>query len=74
MEDPVFSKNCGHSFEASAIKGWLKKHDSCPKCHTPLTENDLMKNYNLKNTIEYMKQQQKALLAKQADPDQKVLN
>lgn len=66
MEEPVVSNKCGHSFESSAISDWVKKHDFCPKCHVPLTPKDLTKNYNLKNTIEYMKQQQNAILNKEA--------
>jgi hypothetical protein len=67
MEDPVISKKCGHSFEAGAITDWIKKHDFCPKCHAPLTGQDIIKNYSLKNTIEYMKQQQAALSNKESN-------
>lgn len=59
MTDPVISKKCGHSFENQAITEWLKKHTTCPKCHCELSQNDLIKNYSLKNTIEYMQKQQK---------------
>lgn len=51
MKDPVFSRNCGHTFDRTAIEDWLKKSDSCPLCKVPLTKNDLIQNYNLKNIV-----------------------
>lgn len=59
MNDPVISKKCGHSFEESAIVRWLGSRDYCPKCHAQLNRNDLVKNYSLKNAIEYMRKQGK---------------
>jgi len=57
MHDPVISKKCGHSFEDEAIRRWLRSRDYCPKCHVNLRESDLVKNYSLKNAIEYMRKQ-----------------
>lgn len=57
MQRPVVSKKCGHSFEQTAIVQWLDSKNYCPKCHVPLTKDDLIENYSLKNTIEFMKTQ-----------------
>ena len=57
MNDPVISKKCGHSFEQEAITRWLRTKDYCPKCHVNLQQSDLVKNYSLKNAIEYMRKQ-----------------
>lgn len=59
MSEPVISKKCGHSFEESAILSWLRTKDFCPKCHGRLQRSDLVKNYNLKNAIEYMRKLEK---------------
>ena len=59
MSEPVISKKCGHSFEESAILSWLRSKDFCPKCHERLQRSDLVKNYSLKNAIEYMRKQEK---------------
>ena len=53
----MISKECGHSFEMSAINDWLENRNFCPKCNARLTKNDLVANYSLKNTIEFMKSQ-----------------
>lgn len=59
MSDPVISKRCGHSFEGHAIVTWCKSKDFCPKCHAPLHRTDLVKNFSLKNAIDYMRKQAK---------------
>jgi len=59
MSDPVISKRCGHSFEGHAIVTWLRSKNFCPKCHAPLHQSDLVKNYSLKNAIDYMRKQAK---------------
>ncbi len=58
MTDPVISKKCGHTFDSKSIEGWLSKHSACPCCHTPMTKDDLVTNYSLKNAIEYLKKQE----------------
>jgi len=59
MNEPLISKKCGHSFEGHAIVSWLRSKDFCPKCHAPLQQSDLVKNYSLKNAIDYMRKQAK---------------
>lgn len=59
MREPMISKKCGHSFEKDAILSWTATRSFCPKCHTPLQQSDLVKNYSLKNAIEYMRKQAK---------------
>jgi len=60
MREPMISKKCGHSFEQDAIVSWTRTRNFCPKCHAPLQDSDLVKNYSLKNAIEYMRKQAKA--------------
>jgi len=59
MREPMISKKCGHSFEQDAIVSWSRTRNFCPKCHAPLQQSDLVKNYSLKNAIEYMRKQAK---------------
>jgi len=60
MKDPVVSKKCGHSFEETAITSWLDSRNYCPKCHVRLQRSDLVRNYSLKNTIQYMRDQEES--------------
>jgi len=59
MKDPYISKVCGHSFEKVAILGWISKNQTCPKCCSKLTDQDLIRNYSLKSVIEHVLAAQK---------------
>lgn len=51
MANPVNTR-CGHSFEESNIKEWIKKKSFCPLCNKPVQKNDIFPNYSLRAIIE----------------------
>lgn len=43
MEDPVKSLTCGHVFESSAIKEWMKGQiRPCPMCRKPIAQESIV--------------------------------
>jgi E3 ubiquitin-protein ligase RGLG len=55
MEDPVIATD-GHTYERSAISGWLQSHDSSPMTGAKMPRKDLVPNYSLKSAIQEAKQ------------------
>jgi hypothetical protein len=53
MKDPVMDSE-GNTFEREAIIAWLQKNSTSPITKNPLSENDLMPNRALKETMEMM--------------------
>lgn len=58
MENPVITNN-GISFEKKCIEKWLLKKKRCPITNEYLDKNLLIKNYNLKNIIDKLKNENK---------------
>lgn len=56
LRDPVFIKNCGHTFDREAIEEWVKQIDRCPLCKIPFSQKDLLPNNNLKSLVEKITQ------------------
>ena len=42
---------CGHSFSEKSVKGWVEEHKSCPTCNHPLSLNDIVPNYGMRQAI-----------------------
>jgi ubiquitin-protein ligase len=51
MQDPVISAD-GHSYERSAIEGWLATHDTSPKTNEQLDHTELVPNHNLRQALD----------------------
>jgi len=52
MNDPVFVPTCGRNFERSYIEGWIATNHNDPLTRKPLRKNQLLPNYDLKQSIE----------------------
>ena len=52
MKNPTMITICGHTFEKSAIEGWVNKNHTCPLCKEPVTVENLALNYQLKTVIQ----------------------
>lgn len=51
MKDPVITKY-GITYDRASILGWLEKSNTCPITRKPLSKEELIPNYTLKNIIE----------------------
>ena len=51
MKSPMIVTGCGHSFEESAIRDWLNKHNKCPICNGPANVDTIVKNFTLADIL-----------------------
>jgi len=49
-DDPVLT-NCGHTFNLSSLREWLKQSNTCPLCKAVIDKRSLLSNIIIRNLI-----------------------
>ena len=50
----------GHTYERSAIEGWLENHESSPTTNADLASKTVVSNHTLRNQLELWRKVQQA--------------